>query len=66
MAQFSKNVGGAYGSSSLHIARSCFIFVQNFMKIFQRVSELLSGHDIMTDGLTDGQGDYYTGSSNIF
>ena len=65
MAQFSKNVGGAYGSS-LHNARWCFIFVQNFMKIFQRVSELLSGHDIMTDGLTDGQGHYYTGSSNIF
>ena len=41
--------------------------LQIFMKISQRVLELLLGHEIMTDGQTDGrtggqtdgQGDYY-------
>ena len=31
----------------------------SFLKISQRLSELLSGHEIMTDGQTDGEGDYY-------
>ena len=35
------------------------------MKVFQRVSELLNGHETMTDGQTDGQGDYYRASSNF-
>ena len=30
-----------YGTCSLHIVRSCFIFVQSFMKISKRVLELL-------------------------
>ena len=34
-------------------------YVLSFMKISQRVFELLPGHEIMTDRQTDGQGDYY-------
>ena len=32
-------------------------FVQSFMKISQRVFELLLGHEIMTDGQIDGRTD---------
>ena len=34
-----------------------FVFVESFMKISQRVSELLNGREIMTDGQTDGRMD---------
>ena len=35
------------------------------MKISKRVSELLGGHEIMTDGRTDGQGDYYSAQADF-
>ena len=38
----------------------CFIFVESLMKIFQRVFELLRGHEIMTDSQTDNQTDRQT------
>ena len=41
----------------------------SFVKVSQRASELLSGHEIMTDGRTnrqtDGQGDYNSASVNF-
>ena len=37
-----------------------------FNKISQRLSELLSGHEIMTDGQTDGQGDNYRAPPTSF
>ena len=37
-----------------------YIFVQSFMKISQRVFELLHGHEIMTDGQMDRQTDGWT------
>ena len=39
-----KNIGRNIVLFTLHIVRSCFIFVQSFMKISKRISELLSGH----------------------
>ena len=44
-------------SYSTHLCSSCddalYIYIQSFVKISQRVSELLSGQEIMTDRQTD-------------
>ena len=50
-----------------------FLLLPSFMKISQRVSELLSGHKIVTRGQidgrpdrqTDGQSDYYKVSADF-
>ena len=47
-----KNVGGVT-ILVLCTSPEYIIFVTSFMKISQRVSELLSGHDFVTDGHID-------------
>ena len=39
---------------------------KNFLKISQRVLELLRGYEIMMDIQMNGQGDYYRTSADFF
>ena len=48
------NVGGVMVPFSAYCLMILYICT-SFMKISQRVFELLRGHKIMTDGQTDGQ-----------
>ena len=53
-AQFCKKCRKKHDLCSLHIFKSCFIFVQRFMKISKRVSELLSRHDFQYSNFQRG------------